>query len=231
MEGVPHHISQRGNGRQIIFDTIEGRLVYLDLLRKYAERFGLSIWAYCLMGNHVHLLAVPPKADSLARALGRAHADYARYLNICRRSCGHVWEARYFSCPLDEQHLWRAMAYIERNPVRAGLCARAEDYQWSSAQAHIHGSSGGGMLDLRAWRERYDGRAWGSILAVVSEDDAFQRRLQEATLRGRPCCEPEMLEVFEQRLGRGLRARPPGRPQKRYGQEESQIGLGLAAGE
>jgi putative transposase len=78
LEDVPHHITQRGNGRQVIFDTVEGRLLYLDLLRDSAKRFGLSIWAYCLMSNHIHLLAAPKRADSLARALGRIHADYAR---------------------------------------------------------------------------------------------------------------------------------------------------------
>lgn len=74
LEDVPHHITQRGNGRQVIFDTVEGRLLYLDLLRDSAKRFGLSIWAYCLMSNHIHLLAAPKRADSLARALGRIHA-------------------------------------------------------------------------------------------------------------------------------------------------------------
>ena len=80
LEDIPHHITQRGNGRQVIFDTVEGRLLYLDLLRDSAERFGLSIWAYCRMSNHIHLLGAPKKSDSLARALGRIQADYARYL-------------------------------------------------------------------------------------------------------------------------------------------------------
>jgi REP element-mobilizing transposase RayT len=77
LEGVPHHITQRGNARQIVFDTREDRLLYLDLLREYAERFYLKLWGYCLMSNHVHLIAVPSRRDSLARALGRTHTEYA----------------------------------------------------------------------------------------------------------------------------------------------------------
>ena len=175
----------------MIFDTVEGRLIYLDLLRNCAERFGLSIWAYCLMSNHVHLLAVPSKADSLARALGRVHADYARYLNTCRRSRGHVWQARYFSCPLADQHLWRAMVYIERNPVRAGLSARAKDYPWSSAQAHVRETSNGELLDLRGWRQEYDGRTWESILEAGSEDDEFRRHSKRPRCAAGPIANPK----------------------------------------
>ncbi len=125
MEGIPHHVTQRGNGRQVVFDTPEGHRLYLDLLREYADRFHLSIAAYCLMSNHVHLVAVPQRPDSLARALGRTHAQYARYLNLCRRSGGHVWQARYYSCALGENHFWNALAYVERNPVRAKVMSRA----------------------------------------------------------------------------------------------------------
>ena len=119
--GIPHHITQRGNGRQVVFDADTDRLVYLDLLRKYSEEYRLTLWAWCLMSNHIHLLAVPERPNSLDRALARTHSDYARYLNIKRRSCGHVWQARFYSCPVGADHIWTTMAYIEQNPARAGL--------------------------------------------------------------------------------------------------------------
>jgi REP element-mobilizing transposase RayT len=97
---------------------------------------GVALWAYCLMPNHIHLICVPGNGQSLAAALGRTHADYARHFNIEGRSCGHGWQARYFSCPLEGVHCWQAMAYVERNPVRAGLAAQAADYRWSGAAAH-----------------------------------------------------------------------------------------------
>jgi putative transposase len=97
--GVPDHITQRGKGRQIVFDTDQNRLLYLDLLRSYAGQYRLALWAWCLMSNHIHPLAVPERTDSLRRSLARTHSDYARYLNSKRRSCGHVWQARFYSCP------------------------------------------------------------------------------------------------------------------------------------
>jgi hypothetical protein len=75
--GVPHHITQRGNGRQVVFKTDQDRFLYLDLLRKYAKQYGLRVWAWCLMSNHIHFLAVPERADSLRRSLAKTHSDYA----------------------------------------------------------------------------------------------------------------------------------------------------------
>jgi putative transposase len=121
VEGVPYHVTQRGNGRQQIFHSGTDYGLHRRLLREYARQQEVAILAYRLMPNHTHLICVPGRADSLARALGRTHADFACHFNIGQQSCGHVWQARFYSCPLDLPHLWRAMAYVERNPVRACL--------------------------------------------------------------------------------------------------------------
>lgn len=231
LEGVPHHVTQRGNGRQVVFDTAEGYRLYLDLLREYAERFHLSIAAYCLMRNHVHLIAVPQRSDSLARALGRTHAQYARYLNLCRRSCGHVWQARYYSCALGENHLWNAMAYVERNPVRARMTARAIEYEWSSAAGHIWENTRGGFLDLTTWSYRYDGETWREFLDHTSEDESFGERLQQATMTGRPYCDTATTRLYEQRLGRALQPRPTGRPRTATHTLPNQQALAFGVGE
>jgi putative transposase len=123
--GIAFHITQHGNARQQVFFDDTDRLLYLDLLRENAARFVLNVWAYCLMPNHIHLVAVLLRPTSLARTLGRTHADYARHFNLRQQACGHVWQARFFSCPLDSWHLWHAMAYVERNPVRARIVADA----------------------------------------------------------------------------------------------------------
>jgi len=78
------------------------------------------------MSNHVHLIAVPRKADVLARTLKETHGRFASYWNALHHSTGHVWQGRYYSCPLDEPHLWEASRYTELNPVRASLVDRAE---------------------------------------------------------------------------------------------------------
>ena len=94
---TPHRVAQRGNGRQDVFFTDHDRPVYLAAFFDYAARYSLRVWGYCLMSHHVHLVVVPERERSLARVFGRTHADYARYLNVARRSCGHLWQARFFS--------------------------------------------------------------------------------------------------------------------------------------
>jgi REP element-mobilizing transposase RayT len=123
---IPHHVTQRGNARQFILADDDERLVYLNLLRKYVQLHELSMLGYCLLSNHVHLLAVPRKPDALPLALKQTHGRYASYWNAAHRSSGHVWQGRFYSCPLDSYHLWVALRYTELNPVRAGLVAKAE---------------------------------------------------------------------------------------------------------
>lgn len=193
--GIPYHVTQRGNGRQQVFFDDGDRMLYVDLLRENSAQAGLVLWAYCIMPNHVHLIGVPDRTTSMARALGRTHAGYARHFNLRTRSCGHVWQARFFSCPLDGAHLWRATAYVERNPVRAHMVAEAGHYRWSSATAHLTGCDPENLIELGSWRREYDpGRVLGGN---------------------------EFVEELEGRAGRRLRPRPSGRPRK-GGMEEDQ---------
>jgi REP element-mobilizing transposase RayT len=108
--------------------------LYLSLLREYTGKYQVQILGYCLMTNHVHLIAVPADATGLAKAIGRVHNDYARWLPIRRRESGHLWQNRFFSCPLEDAYTWAALAYVERNPVRAGMVAHREEWAWSSAR-------------------------------------------------------------------------------------------------
>ena len=117
----PHHIVHRGNRRQAIFDDDDDRHFYLKLLRLYAARYSVRIWAYCLMPNHVHLVGVPVHPTSLAKAIGATHWRYAQWLNRRLRRSGHVWENRYFSSPLDEQHMWAAVRYVSETPCERAL--------------------------------------------------------------------------------------------------------------
>ena len=133
---VPHHVTQRGNARQVILADDADRITYFDLLRKYSQLHSLSLLGCCLMSNHIHLIAVPRTDDALAQTLKQAHGRYASYWNARQSSSGHVWHGRFYSCPLDDSHLWEALRYTELNPVRAGLVAAAEQWRWSSAAAH-----------------------------------------------------------------------------------------------
>jgi putative transposase len=212
--GVPHHITQRGNARQVVFDDAKDRRVYLELLRSYADKFQLRIWAWCLMSNHVHLLAVPETAESMKRTLGQTHHDYARYRNAQRSMCGHLWQSRYYSCPVDEPGVWTVMAYIERNPVRAGLVQLAEDYVWSSARAHVIDRDREDFVDMSAWRAAYTAERWRDTLQIGIEEESMQERLRQATLTGRPFGSGQFIEELESASNRDLRPKAVGRKRK-----------------
>ena len=140
--GVPHHVTQRGTDRQTTFFTNADRRVYLELLALHSAEADLRLLAYCLMSNDIHLVAIPERENSLAVGMRRLHGRYAQYLNARRQRSGHLWQNRFFSCPLGNDHLWTAVRYVEQNPVRACITERPEDYRWSSAAAHLRGSSG-----------------------------------------------------------------------------------------
>jgi putative transposase len=140
-EGLPHHVTERGEGREKVFRCPEDRALYKDLLHHYAERSGLALWAYWLMPNRIHLICVPPTREGAglpaeAARISGTHAGLAKHFDIVGRSRSHVWQEHYFSCALDRGHYWQAMAYTVRNPVRAGLIGDAADYPYSSSAGH-----------------------------------------------------------------------------------------------
>ena len=211
--GVPHHVTQRGNNRQDVFFVDDDRRVYLALLGEQAERFGLKLHGYCLMSNHIHLVATPRGEESLARAVGRAHFLYTQYVNRLHGRSGHLWQNRFFSCALDDEHLWAALVYVERNPVRARLVRKAWNYAWSSAAAHVGQASPPKLLDLSEWRRRWTAAKWRMQLVRV-EDEEAGARLRRCTHRGRPLGSDRFVSKLERLLGRRLRALPVGRPRK-----------------
>jgi putative transposase len=184
--GVPHHITQRGNARRDVFDTDADRLVYLSLLGQYSILYPCSLVGYCLMSNHVHLIAVPHRTDSLPALLRHTHGRYAAYLNARQGQSGHLWQGRYYSCPLDHAHLWMALRYVERNPVRAGMVALPEDHPWSSAEAHRGGADRHCLLDLDFWRAEWTEASWKDLLIDHADQDAEAQRIRRSTNTGRP---------------------------------------------
>ena len=190
---VAHHCTQRGTNRERVFFTDADRKVYLHLLQENAEFAGLRILAYCLMPNHVHHIVVPARPDSLSLAFRRTHGRYAQYLNARRTRTGHLWQNRYFSCALDESHLWTAVRYVERNPVRSGLVDSVEAYEWSSAQAHLTGADTRDLVDMSWWAAAGGVERWQDLMASPEELDAI-RLLQRHTYGGRPLGSEEFLE-------------------------------------
>ncbi len=136
-EGVVHHITQRGNYRQNIFEDSADRKKYIEFVSEYSTKYQMKIYAYCLMTNHVHFLAAPLRRDSLAMTFKYANMRYSSYFNKKNRRSGHLWQGRFYSCPLHRDHALEALRYVERNPVRAKMVQFPWEYEWSSAREHV----------------------------------------------------------------------------------------------
>lgn len=189
-----------------VFFNDEDRRAYLDLLREYGEKHGVSYWGYCLMSNHVHLVAVPEREESLSLGIGWAHQAYTRRINFRENWRGYLWQGRFFSCPLDEAHAERALRYVELNPVRAGLVKRAEEWRWSSAQGHVTGEPDGLVTPTPVID---DGESWRELLRRgTSAEEMAGLRLNTCT--GRPLGSPAFIERVERKLDRLLKRRKPG---------------------
>jgi putative transposase len=209
--GCPHHVTQRGNNRQDVFFVDDDRRVFLDLLAQSAARFGLAVEGYCLMTNHFHLLAVPKAENSLALALKWTFQIYAQYVNRMHSRCGHLWQNRFFSCPVDDAYYLVTMGYIERNPVRAKMARKAWLHPWSSAAVHCGLGDPAGLVDRRRWPKNLPPEQWQREL-VAPQDEQFVARLHLCTARGRPLGSDSFISKLEHLVGRRLRPLPPGRP-------------------
>ena len=214
--GVPHHVTQRGNYRQAVFEDDKDRAVYLEFLKVYKERYGLDIWAWCLMDNHVHLVAVPKEDDSLSNTLHLTHMRYAAYANRRHGRQGHLWQGRFYSCVLEGEHVATAVRYVETNPVRAGIVRKAENYRWSSARGHASGKPDG-ICDESFPKEDVTGGwkgGWSEWLRLPEDDDVIQA-LKNNTRTGRPFGGIAFMTKVEAKVGRRVRSLGRGRPRKK----------------
>ncbi len=205
--GIPHHITQRGNRRQSVFFSEADRRLYLRLLQEQGDRFGITFWAYCLMDNHVHLVAVPENENSFARGLGEVHRRYTSIVNYREGWTGFLWQGRYSSFPLDEKYLLAAVRYVELNPVRAGMVERASDYPWSSAKAHVLKQKDP-LLSENFLNDEI--RDWSDYL-LESEEKQLLERFDLHGRTGRPLGEESFVGRLEQQTGRILRPKRVGR--------------------
>ncbi len=208
-EGVPHHITQRGNNRQNIFLLDEDRRFYIEALRAKSRQHGLTILGYCLMTNHVHLIAIPKQPHSLAEAVGQAHWRYTMHFNKSTSRRGHLWRNRFYSCPLGPSHLVAALAYVDLNPVRAAMAGSAVHYPWSSAAAHCGNAAHDRLIDAWAWGNEGLAEGWAGRFRAESAG-LRDNELRRATYSGLPFGSEEFVDEMEVRLGRRLRAKPPG---------------------
>lgn len=201
--GLPHHITQRGNGEQRVFFTPEDHALYIRLLAANCRLAKVACWAYCLMPNHIHAILVPSDEDGLRKALAATHRTYAGALNARRKKSGHFWQGRYGCAVMDEEHLSAAFRYILRNPVRAKMVARAEQWQWSSAQAYLKGGEDG-LTEKGPMLGRFPG-----MKALLGDEEPELDEhiiLRDDETIGRPRGDVKFIEKLERKTGRSLKA-------------------------
>ena len=206
VSAVPHHVTQRGNRRQTVFFGDDDYCAYLTLLAEHTRTAGVAVWAWCLMPNHVHLMLTPPSAGALRAALADAHRRYSRMVNFREGWRGYLWQGRFASCPMEEAHALSAARYIELNPVRALLVAKPQDWPWSSARAHLTGTSDGltevGALGIGAGE-------WAGFLKAGIDDDALEA-IRSGERTGRPLGTDDFVRRLEGLTGRQLARQKPG---------------------
>lgn len=214
---LPHHVIHRGNNRAAIFLDASDHERMLDLLGECATREHVAIHSYVLMSNHLHLLVTPATSEGLPRLMQAVGRRYVQGFNKRHQRTGTLWEGRYRATAIQtERYVLACMAYIDLNPVRAGMVVRPEDYPWSS-YLHYRGLRADKLLTPHPiwWQlgntpfER-EARYGERVAQGLSADD--QQALTDATLKGWALGEPEFLADLQTRTSRRLLRAKAGRP-------------------
>ncbi len=207
VENFPHHVIQRGNRRQKVFFSEQDKEMYLVLLKEQCRKFNVLIWAYCLMDNHVHLVLVPGRVEGLAKAVAQTHWRYTFLINKREGWRGYLWQGRFSSFVLHEIYLRAVVRYVELNPVRAGIVARAGQYSWSSAKAHIAGGRDKFLDHLPLLDEIKD---W-AVYLKGAQDEKEVRLFRRHLSTGRPLGDQGFLKALSLKFGIDLLPQKPGR--------------------
>jgi putative transposase len=217
LPGHPHHVIQRGNNRQAIFASAADRQMMLDLLDENARKFSVAIHAYVLMDNHFHLLATPQTLDGLPQMMQAVGRRYVRYFNGSQQRSGTLWEGRYKSTLIQtERYLLACMAYIDLNPVRAGMVTQARDYPWSS-HAHYIGMRTDKLVTPHplVWalgNTPFAREAAYAELVQAGITAGQQQALTDSALRGWALGEPDFVKKLQKMTERRVSKSTAGRP-------------------
>lgn len=210
---VPHHITQRGNFSHNIFNENEDRQMYIYLINEHKKVLDIDILSYCLMNNHVHFIIVPHNITSLGILFNQVSMRYAQYFNKKLNRKGHMWQDRYYSCPMDNDHLYEAIRYVENNPVNAGIVKYAEKYPWSGAKSHVYQNDTEGIIltDYTNFIEEI--KDWKNYLRETGVPKIITN-IKKCTSNGRPAGNDLFVKEIESRTGRILKIKSKGRPKK-----------------
>ena len=221
--GYPHHIVQRGHNRQVVFAAPRDYVRYLDTLAEFKVMYGVKVYAYCLMTNHVHLLLAPDEdIAGVGRLMKRLAGRQTRYHNGLAGRTGTLWESRYKSSPVDsDDYLLASVRYIELNPVRARMVATPEAYRWSSCRHHLDDEVCAWLNDdpcyLALAADRVQRREQYRRFLFESIPDGEWALIRTAVQRGQLTGTSRFVDDVEAILGQRIEHRPPGRPAQQSG--------------
>lgn len=222
--GFPQHLVQRGNNREPCFFAESDYLAYLHWLERAASTYRVSVHAYVLMPNHVHLLATPGMEGGISRMMQYLGRHYVQYINKTYRRSGTLWERRFLASVIDSECcLLTLYRYIESNPVRAGMVAVPEQYRWSSARGHIAPERETLLVDHDLYLRLGDtpqlrAQAYLESLRKPLEEEVLVE-IRQAIRHGVPLGSDGFTDQIEHQLGRRVRLRKPGRKPKRVSPE------------
>ncbi len=221
LANCPHHITQRGHNRQVVFASDQDYQYYLENLQEWKTKLGCKVYAYCLMTNHVHLVVDPGnKAENLGLLIKRLAGRQTRYVNKLEKKSGSLWEGRYKSSPIHaDEYLLACCRYVELNPLRAEMVDDPAKYPWSSCPAKV-GLKKQPWLDFDSF---YMGLANTDKKRALSYKKLLQgtipeyeiKLIREATQRGQLTANSRFANEISDKLGRRIELRGPGRPKKR----------------
>ena len=187
-----YHVMLRGINKQLILEDEEDHRKLKEVLRQCKERCGYQLYAYCFLGNHVHLLIKEGK-ESLEQIFKRIGARYVYYFNQKYKRVGHLFQDRFKSEPIeDDDYLLTVVSYIHNNPVKAGLSKTVDGYQWSSYSEYMESSSFVdvdfvlGMIPREQFMELHNKEIQDSILDIG--EDSFRITDAEAILMVKEVC-------------------------------------------
>ncbi len=212
--GVPVHVTQRGNFRHPVFSAEYDYRLMLELLERYSVDYGNRVIGYCLLSNHFHLVVIPDRDDGVSKMMMALTSKFARTLNERSQRQGHVWQGRFGSASMSENHYRTALAYVDLNPVGAGITRDATMYRWSSAAAHAGLCAYPSFLDVLEFSRMYTALDWAEILGAKLREEHVEE-LRKATRVGTVSGEPEFVKKMETMYGRVFERKAPGRPRKR----------------
>jgi len=205
-----HHIYQRADNGAPLFFEKEDYATYLNIIQEQADNYGLKIYSYCLLPTQIHLLIKPQEKENLARGIGETNRQYTRHINEKYKLEGNLFQNRFFSYVVDEQHALRAARFIEILPLTARITDKAQNFLWSSARYRIKLMKHDFLQDFQNFHMAQNWEDYLSRPIEISEMETIQRHLQT----GRPRGSNMFLDNIEQEIGRTVRPKKRGRKPK-----------------